>query len=303
MANNLKALKTRIKTVSSTEKVTQAMKMITTSKFAQSNSRLNKLRDYFEVNNDVLNMMFKAFALETDLDTLLAKKIYGALDGNTLLLIAISSDKGLCGAYNHNVNKALEAEVAKCKELGKGYKIIAIGKRAREYTKNNYFDNMVDVPALNLDIKTVNSAFIAKFKHILKEELLKEDVVEAKVVYTKYVSSFVQDVSVKDIVPFSVEETSPTNEQESSEFKLKVETDIKATSNLDRVFDDYLDHIFYSSLLHSLNSEYAVRMMTMDNASTNAQDLIKKLTLEVNRTRQAAVTSELVEIISGAEAV
>ncbi len=302
MANNLKALKNRIKSVSSTEKVTQAMKMITTSKFANSNSRLNKLRSYFETNSTVLEMMFKAFAKE-EIDfagNALARSIYGqSSNADTIILVSISSDKGLCGAFNYNINKQLELEIEECKKLGKEYKILPIGKRSREYVKNNHEEHYLDkCQDFAMDIKSISPTSINEVKAYLKSVLLQSNIHSARVIYTNYVSSFVQDVKVSNILPCFEIKDSKESQQES-----EVETDIKASLSLERVFDDYLMHVLHKFLLNSLNSEYAVRMITMDNASTNAEELIKKLTLEVNRTRQANVTSELVEIISGAEAV
>ena len=288
---NLKDLKTRIDSVKSTRKITKAMQMVAAAKLRRAQEAAEAGRPYAERMNAVMANLAGASASADNAPKLLA----GSGDDQVHLLVVATSERGLCGGFNSSIAKLARAKAIELIDAGKTVKIITVGKKGREQLKRDLSDKMIN----HVDLSEVKKLGYVHASDIATDIIARFNAAEfdvATIFYNKFESVMNQIPTKLQLIPakFESEEDAdmPLYEYEPSETEILADLLPRALST--QVF---------TALLENGASEQGARMSAMDNATRNAGDMIDKLTIVYNRSRQAAITNELIEIISGAEAL
>ena len=288
---NLKDLKNRIDSVKNTRKITKAMQMVAAAKLRRAQEAAEDGRPYTARMNAVLGGLAASVGGSDSAPKLLA----GSGSDKVHLLIVMTGERGLCGGFNSSIVRMARAKAVELKAAGKTVKMITVGKKGRDQLKREYGDVMVN----HVDLTGIKRIGYANAHEIARDVLGRFDASEfdvATIFYNTFVNVAVQDPTEQQIIPASFEttddETGTVYDYEPGE---------------DEILKDLLPRgvatQIFSALLENGASEQGARMSAMDNATRNAGDMIDKLTIEFNRSRQAIITNELIEIISGAEAL
>jgi F-type H+-transporting ATPase subunit gamma len=288
---SLKDLKTRINSVKSTQKITAAMKMVAAAKLRRAQEAAEAGRPYA----DRMRRVVAGLAAKANADSAPALLV-GNGKSATHLLIVISADRGLCGGFNGSITRQARSEVAKLRAAGKTVKLLMFGRKSADALRrelgDSYFARIEGLQGTSVEYSSVVEVADKVRTGFENGEF---DVVS--MIYNKFVSAITQEVNVTQLIPAEIGEAGDAGDGVSYEYE--PEEDELLASLLPRSLTTQI----YSALLESSAAELAARMTAMDNATRNAGDLIDNLTLVYNRTRQATITKELIEIISGAEAV
>ncbi len=291
---NLKELKNRISSVKSTRKITSAMKMVAASKLR----RAQELAESSRVYADSLSFILSSLAGNTKNSSDLPEILTGRENSKISLLIINSSDRGLCGGFNSNLFRNAKKWISDQQGQGKSVKIMTVGKKASSFYKKTDLDIVASFEDLNSNDRQLQVS--EEIKNKIMELFESNEIDEVSILFNKFVSAISQEPTYQSLIPLSNEETS---EDDSEANKAVFEFEPDKNELLEYLVPrNFLTQI-YRSVLESSASEHAARMTSMDNATRNAGDMIDRLTLTYNRTRQAFITKELIEIISGAEAV
>jgi F-type H+-transporting ATPase subunit gamma len=289
---NLKDLKNRIASVKSTRKITKAMQMVAAAKLRRAQDAAEAARPYAERFNAVMAALSASVGDSASAPRLLA----GTGSDQVHLLVVMTAERGLCGGFNSNIAKLAKTHAAKLKAAGKTVKILTVGKKGRDNIKRDYGDLFVG----HVDLSEVKRVGYADAQGIARDVLARFDGGEfdvATIFYSEFVNVVSQIPTAKQIIPAAFEPT----EGDGATTLYDYEPDEEA------ILADLLPRgvatQIFSALLENAASEQGARMSAMDNATRNAGDMIEKLTIEFNRSRQAVITNELIEIISGAEAL
>ena len=291
---NLKELKNRISSVKSTRKITSAMKMVAASKLR----RAQELAESSRVYADSLSFILSSLAGNTKNSSDLPEILTGRENSKISLLIINSSDRGLCGGFNSNLFRNAKKWISDQQGQGKSVKIMTVGKKASSFYKKTDLDIVASFEDLNSNDRQLQVS--EEIKNKIMELFENNEIDEVSILFNKFVSAISQEPTYQSLIPLSDEETSE-DESEANNAIFEFEPDKNELLEY-LVPRNFLTQI-YRSVLESSASEHAARMTSMDNATRNAGDMIDRLTLTYNRTRQAFITKELIEIISGAEAV
>ena len=291
---NLKELKNRISSVKSTRKITSAMKMVAASKLR----RAQELAESSRVYADSLSFILSSLAGNTKNSSDLPEILTGRENSKISLLIINSSDRGLCGGFNSNLFRNAKKWISDQQGQGKSVKIMTVGKKASSFYKKTDLDIVASFEDLNSNDRQLQVS--EEIKNKIMELFENNEIDEVSILFNKFVSAISQEPTYQSLIPLSNEETSE-DESEANIAVFEFEPDKNELLEY-LVPRNFLTQI-YRSVLESSASEHAARMTSMDNATRNAGDMIDRLTLTYNRTRQAFITKELIEIISGAEAV
>lgn len=287
---NLKDLKTRINSVKSTQKITSAMKMVAAAKLRRAQESAEANRPYSSRMQQVISGLASKASMATAPALLVGRETV-----KTHLLIVVSADKGLCGGFNGSIARQTRLEIKRLEEEGKSVLLYMVGKKAadnlgREIT-DKIFERVENLQGSNLDynkVDTVSHKILTGFSDTSFDHV--------SIIYNQFVNAITQNVVVTPLIPVQINEDKDTGasnyEYEPDENEL-----------LEQLLPRNVTTQIYSALLESFAAELAARMTAMDNATRNAGDMIDSLTLVYNRTRQANITKELIEIISGAEAL
>ena len=289
---NLKDLKNRIESVKNTRKITKAMQMVAAAKLRRAQDAAEASRPYSERFNAVLASLAASVGNSENAPVLLR----GTGKQEVHLLIVMTAERGLCGGFNSNIAKLARSHAARLKEGGKQVKIITVGKKGRDALKRDlgdYFVEHVDLSEFK-SIKYVNAQAIAK---ALLARFDNNEYDVATIFYSKFVNVVSQIPTAQQIIPTIFEDQSLAPDTAVYDYEPDEETILA-----DLLPRGVATQIF-AALLENGASEQGARMSAMDNATRNAGDMIDKLTIEFNRSRQAVITNELIEIISGAEAL
>ena len=291
---NLKELKNRISSVKSTRKITSAMKMVAASKLR----RAQELAESSRVYADSLSFILSSLAGNTKNSADLPEILTGRENSKISLLIINSSDRGLCGGFNSNLFRNAKKWISDQQGQGKSVKIMTVGKKASSFYKKTDLDIVASFEDLNSNDRQLQVS--EEIKNKIMELFENNEIDEVSILFNKFVSAISQEPTYQSLIPLSNDETS---EEESVANNSVFEFEPDKNELLEYLVPrNFLTQI-YRSVLESSASEHAARMTSMDNATRNAGDMIDRLTLTYNRTRQAFITKELIEIISGAEAV
>jgi F-type H+-transporting ATPase subunit gamma len=291
---NLKELKNRISSVKSTRKITSAMKMVAASKLR----RAQELAESSRVYADSLSFILSSLAGNTKNSADLPEILTGRENSKISLLIINSSDRGLCGGFNSNLFRNAKKWISDQQGQGKSVKIMTVGKKASSFYKKTDLDIVASFEDLNSNDRQLQVS--EEIKNKIMELFESNEIDEVSILFNKFVSAISQEPTYQSLIPLSNEETIE-DESEVNNAVFEFEPDKNELLEY-LVPRNFLTQI-YRSVLESSASEHAARMTSMDNATRNAGDMIDRLTLTYNRTRQAFITKELIEIISGAEAV
>ena len=289
---NLKDLKNRIESVKNTRKITKAMQMVAAAKLRRAQDAAEASRPYSERFNSVLASLASSVGSSDSAPLLLR----GTGKQDVHMLIVMTAERGLCGGFNSNIAKLARSHAAKLKEDGKQLKIITVGKKGRDALKRDlgeYFIEHVDLSEFK-SIKYVNAQGIAK---ALLTRFDESEYDVATIFYSKFVNVVTQIPTAQQIIPAIFDGQSSASDNAIYDYEPDEETILA-----DLLPRGVATQIF-AALLENGASEQGARMSAMDNATRNAGDMIDKLTIEFNRSRQAVITNELIEIISGAEAL
>ncbi|GIR66102.1 MAG: ATP synthase gamma chain [Pelagibacteraceae bacterium] len=292
---SLKELKNRITSVKSTRKITSAMKMVAASKLR----RAQELAESSRVYADSLAFILSSLAGKPSKNSDLPEILTGRENPKTTLLIINSSDRGLCGGFNSNLFRNAKTWIAEQQAKGKTVKLLTVGKKASSFYRRSEIDVIANFEDLTSNDRQIQVAEEIKSKIV--ELFESKEVDEVSILFNKFVSAIAQEPSYQSLIPMASddEQTEEVVETSNAVFEFEPDKNELLEYLLPR---NFLTQI-YRSILESSASEHAARMTSMDNATRNAGDMIDRLTLTYNRTRQAFITKELIEIISGAEAV
>ena len=288
---NLKDLKTRINSVKSTQKITSAMKMVAAAKLRRAQEVAEAGRPYSSRMQQVISGL-AANANKSNAPELLV----GREDVKKHLLIVVSADKGLCGGFNGSIARQTRQEINRLENENKSVLVYMVGKKAADNLGreilNKTFERIENLQGSNVDYNIV--------KGVAEKILLgfaDNQFDQVSIIYNQFVNAITQNVVVAPLIPANV-----VGEQENESL---VVYDYEPEQNelLELLLPRNITTQIFSALLESSAAELAARMTAMDNATRNAGDMIDSLTLVYNRTRQANITKELIEIISGAEAL
>ena len=289
---SLKDLKTRINSVKSTQKITSAMKMVAAAKVRRAQDSAEKGRPYADRMQQIVN------SLASKADPISAPQLLvGNGKDNTHLLVVVSADRGLCGGFNGAITRQTRTEVARLRGEGKTVKLLMVGRKSADALRRELGDSYID-SLEGIQGTAVEYADAASIGETVRNGFEAGEFDVCTVIFNKFKSAISQEVTLKRLIPAEVgEDTQDDDAGVSYEYEPDEEELLAA------VLPRNISTQVYSALLESSAAELAARMTAMDNATRNAGDLIERLTLVYNRTRQATITKELIEIISGAEAV
>ena len=291
---NLKDLKTRINSVKSTQKITAAMKMVAAAKLRRAQDAAESGRPYSTRMRQVIgNLASKADPSSAP------QLLVGNGKDQTHLLVIMSADRGLCGGFNGSITRQTRAEVARLKAENKTVKLLMVGRKSADALRREFGDMYIDQHE-GLQGTSVNYDDAASIADTIRSKFEAGEFDVCTLIFNKFKNAITQEITLTRLIPAEVDESDTAdNDAAAVSYEYEPEEDELLASLLPRNLSTQI----YSALLESSAAELAARMTAMDNATRNAGELIDRLTLVYNRTRQANITSELIEIISGAEAI
>lgn len=288
---NLKEVRTRIASISSNQKITSAMKMVSAAKFRRAQNAILTMRPYSEKLSEIINNIDVADGLDTP--------YHQVRKAEKVLLVVIASNKGLCGAFNSNVIKEANRRIEYYLETDKNITLnmITIGKRTTEFFSkrtpyvSESFIEILDKPSFDS---------ISEIAEVIMKRFCEKEYDRVELIYNRFKNSLTQIVSVEQFLPIIIN-NEPNAQSNNIQSDYIFEPDKK--SILREMIPLSLRSQFYRVLLDSLASEHGARMTAMQKATDNATELLKELKLTYNKARQTSITNEIIEIVSGAEAL
>ena len=294
---SLKELRIRINSVKSTQKITKAMQMVASSKLRRAQENAEAARPYAMRMENMLRAITGSVAGNDNAPAMLAGS--GASDNH--LLLVTTSNRGLCGGFNSSIAKAIRVRVAALQAEGKTVKLLCLGRKGREQLKRDFESLIIDtVEDLDKGGLSYDDAEVIAARLTTMFEDGEFDV--CTIVYNHFQSVMSQIVTPQQLIPYNVESANDA-EADQGEATAIYEYEPEKEEILATLLPRNLAVQIFRTLLESSASEQAARMTAMDNATRNAGDMIDKLSLLYNRSRQAAITTELTEIVTGAEAL
>ena len=291
---SLKALRTRINSVKSTQKITSAMKMVAASKLRRAQAQVEAARPYAQRMERVLGALAASVAGSPSAPPLLI----GTGKDKTHLLVPVTADRGLAGAFNSNIGRATRTLARRLEAEGKTVKILAVGRKGRDFLRRDLATRIAgDVNFAGK--KRIEFADAEDIAGRITAMLDAGEIDVCTLIYNRFRSVISQIVTEQQLIP-----APPPPEGEAVDLGgATYEFEPDEETILTRLLPQNLAIQLYRAMLESAAGEHGARMTAMDSATRNAGDMIKRLTLNYNRARQANITKELIEIISGAEAV
>ena len=284
---NLRDVKKRIKSVSSTQQITKAMKMVSAAKLRRAQEAITAARPFANKMAEVI----ASLAMRTSPD---AHPLLEVRDAKKAAIIVITSDRGLCGSFNTNILKKADELIGELKAKGKEAVIIPLSRKANEYYKKSNVEILKYFEGVLGELTYQPSREISEF---VMSKFLENEIDEIHIVFTQFKSAITQEIVSNQLLPLADSST------HGEEYPVEYIFEPSANEILDELLNNYIVTQTLRAVLDSIASEHGARMTAMDSATNNASDMIKKLTLLYNRARQASITTELVEIVSGAEAL
>lgn len=286
---NLKEVRTRIASVSSTQQITSAMKMVSAAKFRRAQNAIIGMRPYAAQLNEIIADIDSGDGARTP--------YHAVRPAHTVVLVVVTSNKGLCGAFNSNVLKLAQQRIEHWRSEGAVLKLVTIGKKASEMLARQKdlaltsHDELLDAPAFDA---------VATLADSLMTAFVDKSIDRVEVVYNQFRNSIAQDLCCEQWLPVG------GGERKAKSGKHKANDYIYEPSKeeiLREMIPLTLRSTFYRMVLDSLAAEHGARMTAMQKATDNATELLKDLRLSYNKARQASITNEIIEIVSGSEAL
>ena len=293
MASNMKEIKARINSINNSKQITNAMNIVSSTKFKKFQVLTFKTREYEKALEETLSNILRDIGNRHNI------LFEGKKEVKNVGIIVMSSDRGLCGSFNSNALKRMEKMIRRFKKVGKSVSVVTVGRKARDYCKSRDID--------------VDSEFIQLIPETMfeKAKIISEDIVdfylndhydEVYIIYSKFVSVISYNLVEERLLPFTRPEFK-NNDEENTKKSQKYIFEPDENNVLVEFLPKMLNNKLYQAFLETAASEHSARMSAMKSASENATEMIDKLTLQYNRVRQGLITQELTEIVSGSEAI
>ena len=289
---SLDDLKKRISSVKSTQKITKAMKMVAASKLRKAQENAEKGRPYSDKMNNIIINLSKSISEKENSPKLLT----GSGEDKIHLCVVMTSDRGLCGGFNTNIIKKAKSYFQKVLDEGKNLKIITVGSKGYDQLKRAYKDNIIEKISFK-ESKYANYFDANKVGKVIIDKFEKKEFDVCTIFYNQFKNVITQIPQEQQIIPLKPAESEGNSTQGNYEFEPEED---EILSNL---LPKNISTQIFKAMLENSASEQGSRMSAMDNATRNAGEMVDKLTIQYNRSRQAAITKELIEIISGAESL
>lgn len=282
-ASNMQDIKRRIKSINSIEHITSAMKMVSAAKLRRAKATFEKTTEYFHFITDSIAEIFNNASEVPN------KYLEGSREINRTCYIIITSCKGLCGSFNSNVIRAAVREIGQEQPV-----IVAVGTRGRDYFRKRGKEIVAEYLAPPESISFLETREISK---PIIELYDNGEIDRVVLVYTSFVNNLEQQVKTVQLLPFKVEKNPEV---------LRVEREVEYEPSVEEVFNylvpKYVEIVVFGAIIESATCEHAARRMAMESATDNAREMLGDLSLYYNRARQAAITNEIIEVVSGSEA-
>ena len=295
---SLKDIKTQINSVVSTKKITTAMKMVAASKLRRSQEKAVAARPYSSRLEEMLSSLASSAASGEGIIKLLT----GTGNDQNDMIVPVSADRGLCGGFNSSINREAFKLVKSLEKDGKNVQLMPVGKKSRDFFNRVMKDQIAES---FIDLNVSNSGYDSALQVSNKLQDLYFDGKFDKciLVFNKFISAISQDVTQQQLIPLDVSESSKEVKEDNNDAKAIYDYEPDEETILKDLLPKNVSIQIFKVLLESDAGEHGARMAAMDNATRNAGEMIDGLTLKYNRTRQAFITKELIEIISGAESI
>jgi F-type H+-transporting ATPase subunit gamma len=291
---NLKEIKLKIGSVKNTQKTTKAMKLVSSAKLTRTRQLSEQARSYARKINEVLSDIAARVSKVQD-EGNIGRAFIQNNAPKTIDIVFVTADKGLCGGFNMATIKTVSRLIAEYEAKGTKVRLRAAGRKGVDFFS---FQGV----ALEQRVSDLSSApeydRAAEFIHAVVEDFRNEVTDKVIVVYNGFLNMLTQEIRVRDLLPISLDAV----EAKNTDSMLDIEPD-DDQEVLDELTDKYIDFNMYYALIDSLAAEHSARMQAMEAATKNAKEKVNSLTVEYNKARQAAITTELIEIISGVEAL
>ena len=278
----LRIINRRIKSVRSTKKITRAMELIASSRIVKAQNRMKSSESYFGLLSEIVQDLINNGAVP---------KVDSEEVKDKVLLIVLTSDRGLAGAYNTNVLKIADSRRIEIEKSGRDVEIVTVGKKATSYFTYRKievtaeYEGITDSPEFENALEVMTP---------ITEKYYSGEVASIEIAYTNYKSALTQDAVVRQVLPLDPKEI---------ENKSSVTFEPSGEEVLNSILPKYANASFFNALLNGSTSEHAARMRAMKAATDNAEELIKVLAMKSNQARQAEITTEISEIVGGSEAL
>ena len=294
---SLKDIKTQINSVGSTKKITSAMKMVAASKLRRSQEKAEAARPYSSRLEEMLSSLASSAASGEGIIKLLT----GTGNDQNYIVVPVSADRGLCGGFNSSINRETFKLVKSLEGNGKKVQLMPVGKKSRDFFNRVMKDQIIE-SFVDLNVSSTGYESALNISNKLQELYFEGKFDKCILVFNKFKSAISQEVTQQQLIPLDVSNSEKDEEKENSSNAIYDYEPDEETILKDLLPKNVSIQIF-KVLLESDAGEQGARMAAMDNATRNAGEMIDSLTLKYNRTRQAFITKELIEIISGAESI
>jgi len=296
---SLKDLRNRIASVKATRKITQAMQLVAAAKLRKAQDAATAARPYAERMSSVMANLNKGMSDGGDAPALLT----GTGKEDVHLLVVMTAERGLCGGFNSNIARLARADVVRLRQAGKTVKILCVGRKGADILKRDFADLMLET----VDFKAVKQMSFAEAETVSKQVLSMFEAGDydvCTVYFSEFKSVINQVPTALQLIPAKFDDAAQDEEAQSSNSATSIyEYEPSQEEILGFLLERNIGAQLFRGLLENSASEQGARMSAMDNATRNAGEMIDKLTISYNRQRQAQITNELIEIISGAEAL
>ena len=293
---NLKDLRDRINSVQSTKKITSAMKLVAGARLKKAQTEAESSRSYVNKMQTIIDNVTSNINIDSAPEIIRGKE-----NDKTHLIVLMTSDRGLCGGFNTAITKLAKKKIKNLLNAGKIVKIFCIGKKGLDHLKREFNELIIDSTPISTQ-KKIDYEFAAKISNKILLMYQNEEFDVAHTVFSLFKSAIKQEAQLKQIIPVLDPDKNISKKDEKQDNSI-YEYEPEEEEVLKNLVPQNLAIQIFSGLLENAAGEQGARMTAMDNATRNAGELIDTLTLNYNRSRQAQITKELIEVISGAEAV
>jgi F-type H+-transporting ATPase subunit gamma len=295
---SLKDIKTQINSVVSTKKITTAMKMVAASKLRRSQEKAVAARPYSSRLEEMLSSLASSAASGEGIIKLLT----GTGKDQNYMVVPVSADRGLCGGFNSSINREAFKLVKSLEKDGKNVQLMPVGKKSRDFF-NRVMKDQIAESFIDLNVSNSGYDSALQVSNKLQDLYFNGKFDKCILVFNKFISAISQDVTHQQLIPLDVSESSKEVKEDNNDAKAIYDYEPDEETILKDLLPKNVSIQIFKVLLESDAGEHGARMAAMDNATRNAGEMIDGLTLKYNRTRQAFITKELIEIISGAESI
>ncbi len=299
----LKELRIRIESIKSTQKITSAMKMVAAARLRKAQGLIASSEPYARALHKDISLIWQDIQAKAEkgaVPLVLPPLLQPVENAKDYLLLVITSDRGLCGSFNSAVIKAVVSRIEELKKSGKNVKLYCLGKKGADVLKHRYGD-MIAFVKTGIAKKGADYAEAEEITEELLQRFLNKEFDVCEMVVSHFKSAISRDIRVEPFLPLKKNEE--MEEAENPVHGAFYEFEPEPENMFADILKLYAKSVFFRAIVNSQASEQGARMSSMDNATRNAKDMIAKLTLRYNRIRQTAITTELIEIIAGAEAI